>query len=147
MSILTRLLNRFRRDRLDRDLHEEVQFHLDRRADAHMHAGLNREEAMKRAREQFGDVDKAKRGMRRARLSSVTTLVAMASLLAVVAVIWISQARLVDIPMPVPPEAPLAAPLWFDRDAPGRTPPPPPPPPPTREQCLEQAKKVPRICG
>ena len=145
MSILTRLLNRFRMARLESDLHDEVQFHLDKRADELIQTGLNREDAMKRANEQFGDVDATKKGMRRARLTSLTALVAMTSLVAVIGVFWMSQARLVNGPIPEPPLAPI---FWdVDLDGPRRTPPPPPPPPPTREQCLEQAKRVPRVCG
>jgi hypothetical protein len=144
MSILTRLLNRLRMSRLESDLDDEVRFHLDKRADELGQTGLNREEAMKRAHEQFGDVDAAKKEMRRARLTSVTTLVTMTSLLAVIGVLWMSQARM-DVPIPELPPAPI---LWdLDLDGPHRTPPPPPPPPPTREQCLEQAKRVPRVCG
>ncbi len=144
MSIVTRLLNRLRIDCLDRDLHEEVQFHLELRATHHQQAGLNREDAMKRAREQFGDVETAKKGMRRARLSSVATLV---TITAIAGVLVVSVARnrggSDDVHVPALP----AAPFLLYPDSIQKSPPPPPPPPPTREECLEQAKKVPRICS
>lgn len=148
MSIVTRLLNRLRIARLDRDFLDEVQFHLDMRATHHQQAGLESENARKRAHEQFGDVEAVKRGMRRARLSSATTLATIASLVAVLMVVWVSQNRRgpghADIP-PLP-AAPSLVHL-HTLDGPRTSPPPPPPPPPTREECLEQAKKLPRICS
>jgi predicted permease len=43
------------RRRLERDMDEEWRFHLDARADALVRAGLDRTEAVRRAREEFGD--------------------------------------------------------------------------------------------
>jgi hypothetical protein len=146
MSIYTRFLNRLRPDRLERHLRDEVEFHIDMRTEQHLNAGLSREDAMKRAREQFGDVKAAITGMRRARLSSTSALLTTVSLVAMLLVIWSARgSRSDDQDIPGLPPAPQLLHL-HSLDAPGRTPPPPPPPPPTREQCLEQAKTVPRIC-
>jgi hypothetical protein len=143
MSIVTRLVNVLRARRLEQDLRDEVDFHLAMRAGQHMKSGMSQEDAMKRARETFGDIGAVVRGMRRARMSSATTLVTMASLLTVLAVAWTLQVRRASdatIPQPTP------APVVLYHESLQKTPPPPPPPPPTREQCLEQAKRVPRIC-
>jgi hypothetical protein len=147
MSFFTRFVNRFRARRLDEDLHEEVDFHLDLRAGQHVKAGMNQEDAMKRARETFGDVGAVISGMRRARLGSLTTLVTMASVIAVLAGVLVVQIQRGGGggTIPQPPPAPIIL-HPYALDAPAKTPPPPPPPPPTREQCLEQAKQVPRIC-
>ena len=143
MSFITRLLNGLRSRSLDRDLRDEVAFHIDMRADQHQRSGLDREEAMKRAREQFGDVDTVTTGMRRARVTSIAALVTISSLFLVLIVVWISQnqRRSTSIPtVPGPPASLYGRHLGTDHT------PPPPPPPPTREQCLEQARKIPRVC-
>lgn len=144
MSIITRLVNRLRGRRLEQDLHDEVDFHIDSRAAQHMKAGMSQEDAMKRARERFGDVGAVINGMRRARLPYVTTLVTMASLIGVLAVVWVLQVTR-SATIPPPPPAPVVL-YRHSLDAPAKTPPPPPPPPPSREECLEQAKRLPRIC-
>jgi len=51
MSLITRLKNRLH---LDRDLHDEIAFHRAMRPRQHLKAGADPDEAMKRAREQFG---------------------------------------------------------------------------------------------
>ena len=144
MSILTRLVNRLRGRRLEQDLHDEVDFHIEMRAAQHMNAGMSQEDAMKHAREKFGDVGAVIGGMRRARLGYAMAFVTMASLIGVLAVLWALQVtRSGTIPQPPPPPVVLHV---HSLDAPGKTPPPPPPPPPSREECLEQAKRLPRIC-
>jgi hypothetical protein len=144
MSIVTRLLSRLRVSRLEQDLHDEVDFHIEMRAGQHVKAGMSQEDAMKRARETFGDIGAVIGGMRRARLSYVTTLVTIASLIGVLAVVWVLQVTR-SATIPQAPPAPAFLQL-HSLDAPGKTPPPPPPPPPSREECLEQAKRIPRIC-
>src|SRR5919112_5031883 len=81
MSRLTRLMNWFRVNRLNRDLRDEVAFHLEMRASQYCKQGMPEEEAMKRANEQFGDTNAATRGMRKARLTSVAAVLAVASIL------------------------------------------------------------------
>jgi putative ABC transport system permease protein len=55
MSWLSRLVNVVRGSRLDRDLDEEIQFHLEARTDEFLRAGLSAEDARRRARQQFGN--------------------------------------------------------------------------------------------
>ena len=55
MSWLSRLLNVLRRDRVDRDLDEEIRFHLDARTDELVRRGMPAEDARAHARRQFGN--------------------------------------------------------------------------------------------
>ncbi len=55
MSWLSRFLNVLHRNRLDRDLDEEIRFHIDARTEELTRAGLSAEEAQMRARQQFGN--------------------------------------------------------------------------------------------
>jgi len=57
----------FRRDALERDLDEEVRFHLDQQAEALRRQGLSAPEAMRRARLAFGGVEVIKEADRDAR--------------------------------------------------------------------------------
>lgn len=57
----------FDRDALERELDDELNFHLEREAERHERAGLSREEAMLRARAEFGHIDSIKEASRRAR--------------------------------------------------------------------------------
>jgi hypothetical protein len=132
MSIFTRLLNRFHISRLDRDFRDEIEFHIEMRASQYRKEGLPEEEAMRRAHEQFGDTDAATRGMRRARVTSVTALLTVSSVLAALIIFWSTQElsspanlRIPDLPAP---------PLVIHLDPKSDSPPPPPPPSPTWEE-------------
>jgi len=52
---------------LERELDDELNFHLELEAERHERAGLSREEAMLRARAEFGHLDSIKEASRRAR--------------------------------------------------------------------------------
>ena len=54
MSWLSRFVSVIRSDRLNRDLDDEIRFHLDARTEEHTRAGLSLEEASARARREFG---------------------------------------------------------------------------------------------
>ena len=54
MSWLTRLINAFRTDRLDSDLDDEAQYHIEQTTAELIRTGLMPEEAATRARELFG---------------------------------------------------------------------------------------------
>jgi predicted permease len=55
MSWLSRLVNVVRPARVDRDLEEEIHFHLEKRVEEYAQAGVPAEEASRRARRQFGN--------------------------------------------------------------------------------------------
>lgn len=137
MSIFTRLRNRVLPRHLERDLRDEVEFHIEMRADQLGEAGMNADDAKKRARKLFGDTNAVKRQMRQARMSSVTALVALTSFLVGFALLYGVMQRMgsMDLRIPTPP----APPLVRDIDRPSGFRPPPPPPPPT---CEEYVAKV-----
>ncbi|AHG89733.1 permease [Gemmatirosa kalamazoonensis] len=62
-----RLRALFDRDALERELDAELRFHLEREAERLERAGLSRDDAMRRARAEFGRVDRVKEASRRAR--------------------------------------------------------------------------------
>ncbi|AHG89736.1 permease [Gemmatirosa kalamazoonensis] len=62
-----RLRALFDRDALERELDAELRFHLDREAERHERAGLSRDDALRRARAEFGRLDRVKEASRRAR--------------------------------------------------------------------------------
>jgi TonB family protein len=64
MSIVSRFFNMFRPRALERELDDEVSFHLDRRITANLQLGMEQPEAEQAALEQFGNVRRVKNGMR-----------------------------------------------------------------------------------
>ena len=57
-DLLYRLRALFRRDVMDRELEEELQYHLERETAKHVSAGLRPDEARRRARASFGGVER-----------------------------------------------------------------------------------------
>ena len=57
----------FRRSRWEEELKEELQFHIEARADSLGGTGVPREEAIRRAQLEFGHIDRSKEGCREAR--------------------------------------------------------------------------------
>jgi predicted permease len=57
----------WRRSNLERDMNDELRLHLDERTDALEHSGLSRQEAVRRARVEFGAVENYKEQCREAR--------------------------------------------------------------------------------
>jgi putative ABC transport system permease protein len=70
MSWLSRLANAFRSDRLDRDLDEELRFHIEARTDELVARGLAPEEAARDARRHFGNRLLLRESSREAKLFS-----------------------------------------------------------------------------
>src|SRR5690349_4619817 len=62
-SLATRFL---RRDQTDRDLGDELQSHIELRADALQRSGLSRSDAQRRARMEFGSAERFKEECREA---------------------------------------------------------------------------------
>jgi hypothetical protein len=58
--LFRRLLSRFRRDRWESDLDDELQFHLQMETDRHLERGLSPREAHQAALKHFGGVDVTK---------------------------------------------------------------------------------------
>ena len=57
---MSRLWNLFRKTKLDRQLDEEFQFHVDMLIEQYLKRGLTREQAEREARREFGAVEAAK---------------------------------------------------------------------------------------
>jgi putative ABC transport system permease protein len=75
-EIRTRLRAIFRRRQVERELEDELSFHLERQAQAELAAGLPPEEAQRRARLLFGRLDEAKEACREVRgVALVDTIV------------------------------------------------------------------------
>jgi TonB family protein len=70
VSLLTRFLNLFRLRSLDRDLEDEVRFHLSERIASNIREGMPSAAAEQSAYEQFGSVERVKQGMREVRVTN-----------------------------------------------------------------------------
>lgn len=68
MSLLSRFLNLFSARSLDRDLDDEVSFHLSERIASNVRQGMPYRDAEQSAHKQFGSVERAKQGMREVRV-------------------------------------------------------------------------------
>ena len=66
-DILIRLRSLFRREAVEADLDGELKFHFERQVEKYAQQGLTREEAMRRARLEFGGLDQVKEECRDAR--------------------------------------------------------------------------------
>ena len=66
-EIRTRLRALFRRDAVERELDDELRFHIEHETEKHVRAGVLRAEAERRARAAFGGVDRIKDDTRDAR--------------------------------------------------------------------------------
>ena len=66
-DLLHRLRSLFRRDAVERELDEEMRFHLDQQVDSYVRDGLSRDEAARRARLEFGALEQIREEHRDAR--------------------------------------------------------------------------------
>jgi len=57
----------FRKARLEQELDEELRFHFERQVEKYVQSGLRQEEALRRARLEFGGIDQVKEECRDAR--------------------------------------------------------------------------------
>lgn len=70
MSLLSRFRNQWRRRALDHEFDDELQFHLDARAEANVRGGMSRADAEAEAKRHLGSTLRAREGMREARALS-----------------------------------------------------------------------------
>jgi putative ABC transport system permease protein len=70
-DLLYRLRAVFRRDAVERELHDELRFHIERQIEQYVQRGLTREEARRRVRAEFGGLDQVTEECRDARGVSV----------------------------------------------------------------------------
>src|SRR5688572_12100684 len=117
----------------DDDLRTELQFHIDMRAERHVKAGMTPDEAEALARQQFGDVEAAMKGMRLARMRSPKAALGALGLMSLsIAAVWLFAV--------LAPAEPVALPLLpaVPRQVKAQKRPPPPPPGPTWEQFVRK---------
>jgi TonB family protein len=69
MSYFTRFANLFRRPSLEREFDDEIRFHMEERHHRNVARGMTPEAADADARRRFGSIQRAKAGMRAARLA------------------------------------------------------------------------------
>ena len=139
MSIRTRFVNRLWPRRLARELQDEVEFHIAMRVSEHLKAGMSPDEAIKEARQQFGDIEVVVADMRKERLTSMTVVLTVTALLTVVAMLWVAQQRISSTDSRMP--AVRAVTIFKDPNLlSSSSPPPRPAPGPTWEQFVKQTK-------
>lgn len=66
-DLFIRLRSLFRRGAVEGELDEELEFHLEHQVEKYIQSGLSREEAVRRARIEFGGLDRVKQDCREAR--------------------------------------------------------------------------------
>src|ERR1700722_15129165 len=66
-DFLFRIRSLFRRDAIEHELDEELQFHIDQQVEKNFRAGLTREEATRQTRLQFGGLSRVKEDCRESR--------------------------------------------------------------------------------
>src|SRR5206468_9989324 len=66
-DLLLRFRALFRRKTVEEELDDELRFHLEREAEKHTNSGVDRDEALRRARLAFGGLDQVKEECRQAR--------------------------------------------------------------------------------
>jgi TonB family protein len=114
MSALTRLLNHVRRSSLERELDDEIRFHLEERTRRNAAAGMHPRDAAADALDRFGSVDDAKTAMRSARLAGPPTLAGSLLTLMVLSclgsVYWSSRPRVYDLGAGMTAPVPVVAP-------------------------------------
>ena len=130
MSMFTRLTNRLWPRRLARDLEDEVEFHIDMRANEYVKGGMGADDATKEAHQQFGDVETVVASMRKERLASSTVLFVTTAVLMAVVLLWIAQQQLGGGDSELPQVRAVS--IFRDPNLPPTGPPPPLPPPPPR---------------
>jgi TonB family protein len=106
-------VNLFRARSIERDLDDEIRFHLEERARRNVAAHMNPVDADARARVRFGSIDRAKRGMRMAHRPTVGDAATVATLVGVLilatAVYWRASSRVYDLGPGVTPPVPVAS--------------------------------------
>jgi TonB family protein len=107
-----RFANVFRTRSVERDLEDEIRFHLEERARRNLAAGMHPDAAAPRARDRFGSTDRAKRGMRAAHTPTVAdaVMVAMAvgAVMLATTMYWRAAPQVYDLGPGVTPPVPVA---------------------------------------
>ena len=112
MGAFRRFASLFRARSIERDLEDEIRFHLEERARRNLVAEMDPAAAARRARDRFGSIDRAKRGMRAAHTPTAADAVMVAmsigALVLATAMFWRAATHVYDLGPGVTPPVPLA---------------------------------------
>src|SRR4051812_44441726 len=100
MGALRRLLNVVRPSALEQDFDDEIRFHLEERARRNLAAHGDADEAARAARGRFGSIERAKHGMRAARMpgrTSAWAAISLALVLVATTMFWRSASRVYEL--------------------------------------------------
>jgi TonB family protein len=120
MSFGTRLLNLFRKKSLERDIDDEIRFHLEQRIRQNREHDMAPEGAARLAHVQFGSVERAKAGMRAARVPRKSTLAVTAAAVLVFGISvnrWVEMGRVYELREGITAPMPILAPTPHYTDA------------------------------
>jgi TonB family protein len=113
MSYFTRIGRLFRQPALEREFDEEILFHLQARTEQNRERGMSEEAAEADALRRFGSVDRAKAGMRRARIAKPMAIVLPALAiftLSASGMLLSTRERVYDVTAGISAPVPIAAP-------------------------------------
>ena len=113
MSFVSRFLNVFRQKALERELDDELQFHLDQKIVRNLHTGMDRAGATAAAQQQFGDVARAKKEMREVRMMDSKVVGALALGMMLGTALGVLTAGLFWRAKPVPMTTALPTPSFY----------------------------------
>jgi TonB family protein len=120
MSLGRKLLNLFRTKSLERDIDDEICFHLEERIRQNRAHHMAPEEAARLAHDQFGSVERAKGGMRAARVPRKSTLAVIGTAVLVGGLSlnrWIAIGRVYELREGITAPVPILAPTPHYTDA------------------------------
>jgi hypothetical protein len=120
MSFGRELLNLFRTTSLERDIDDEIRFHLEERIHQNRAQHMAPEEAARLAHDQFGSVERVKVGMRAARVPRKSTLAAISAAVLVCSLSlhqWIATGRVYELREGITAPVPILAPAPHYTDA------------------------------
>jgi TonB family protein len=120
MSFARQLLNLFRTKSLERDIDDEICFHLEERIRQNRVHHMAPEEAARLAHDQFGSVERAKVGMRAARVPRKSTLAVIGAAVLVCGLSlnqWIAMGHVYELREGITAPVPILAPTPHYTDA------------------------------
>jgi TonB family protein len=115
MSRVMKLLDVFRAKSFERDMNDEIRFHLEERVRQNLAQNMTPDQARRVAHERFGSIERAKAGMRAARVTPRVELAAVCTvvlllLLGVSLNRWIERNRVYELNDRITAPVPIVAP-------------------------------------
>jgi TonB family protein len=115
VPLLARFFNVFRSQSLERDFDDEIRFHLEERTRRHVAERMSPHDAEATARRRFGSIERAKAGMREARVVRWSAGAALTCAVATVvlaggSLVWRTRVRVYEVGGGVTAPVPVATP-------------------------------------